>query len=289
MTKENEITIYGFDRDKIDLIRRTIAKGATDDELKLFLYQCQRTGLDPFSRQIVFLKYKTREGDRMSIITSIDGYRLIADRTGKYAGSDDYRFDEGLTEFEHIQSGRGNPTTATCTVYKLVKNMRVPFTATVRWDEYYPGDGKGFMWNKMPYLMLGKCAEALALRKAFPVELSGIYTREEMEQAGVGDDEIIEVRAETEPIQTQPEHPSQEQNKVRSWRPEQIRALMEQYPQIKHPKHAVGVLNLSSRLTPETPVDITLAWVKLYRDARDNGKMEKREAASVADAEIFGN
>jgi hypothetical protein len=69
------------------------------------------------------------------------------------------------------------------TVYKIIGNVRCPFTASARWDQYYPGDEQGFMWRKMPHLMLGKCAEALALRKAFPAELSGLYIKEEMDQA----------------------------------------------------------------------------------------------------------
>lgn len=167
-------------RDQIELAKRTVAVGATDDEFAMFLYQAKRTGLDPLSRQIHFVK---RQG-KGTIQTGIDGYRLIADRTGLYAGSDDYRFDEGLSSYEHGESDRGFPKTATVTVYKIVGGQRAPFVATARWDEYYPGDKQGFMWRKMPYLMLGKCAEALALRKAFPAELSGVYTNEEMEQAG---------------------------------------------------------------------------------------------------------
>ncbi len=169
-TTQNALT---FSRDQVDLIKRTIAKGATDDELKLFLYQCEKRGLDPLSRQIYFQKRKTKSGDQMTILTAIDGYRLIADRTGKYAGNDEPVFDE-----------EASPSKATSTVYKIVGGVRCPFTATARWHQYYPGDAQGFMWNKMPHLMLGKCAEALALRKAFPEELGGLYVEEEMHQAG---------------------------------------------------------------------------------------------------------
>lgn len=181
----NANAVMTFDRDKIELIKRTVAKNATDDQLALFLHQAQRTGLDPLARQIhCIMRWNSKDQRHdMSIQTAIDGYRLIADRTGKYAGSDDYLFDEGLTQYQMIQEGR-KPTTATVTVYKLAGGIRAPFTATAVWESYYPGDKQGFMWRKMPYLMLGKCAEALALRKAFPAELSGVYIREEMEQAG---------------------------------------------------------------------------------------------------------
>ena len=87
-----------FSSEQLDLIRRTIAAEASDDELALFLYQAKRAGLDPLSRQIHLVgRYDRKAGRKVHTIqTSIDGYRLIADRTGRYAGSDDYRFDEGL-------------------------------------------------------------------------------------------------------------------------------------------------------------------------------------------------
>lgn len=156
---------------KIDLIRRTVAAGATHDELELFFHQARRAGLDPLAKQIYYVK---RKGKGV-IQVGIDGLRLIADRTGKYAGSDDAIF-EGYTE-------RGHPSKAKVTVYKMVQGQRCPFSATARWDEYYPGDDQGFQWRKMPHAMLSKCAEALALRKAFPADTSGLYIHEEMDQA----------------------------------------------------------------------------------------------------------
>jgi phage recombination protein Bet len=180
----------GWDRDKIELVKRTICKDASDDELALFQHVCQRTGLDPFARQIyaVFRNSKLPNGSWgrvMGIQTGIDGYRAIAERTGCYAGS-----DEAVFEFE---AGEGHPTKASVTVWKMVHGQRVPFSASARWSEYVQTDKSGNptkFWAQMPYLMLSKVAEALALRKAFPNDLSGLYTREEMMQAENGSEAI---------------------------------------------------------------------------------------------------
>lgn len=175
---------YGFEASKVQLIKSIVAVGATDDELALFLYTAQRTGLDPLAKQIYCIK---RQG-KMTIQAGIDGYRLIADRTGKYAGNDDPVFGP-----DHQVGNTTAPTSATVTVWKMVAGVRCPFTSTARWSEYCPGGNQAFMWQKMPYLMLGKCAEALALRKAFPAELSGIYTDAEMDQAGQEQPRIVDV------------------------------------------------------------------------------------------------
>lgn len=171
--------IADFDAEQVDLIRRTIAKECTDDELVLFLHQCRRTGLDPFSRQIHAVKRWDSSQNRkvITIQTGIDGLRLIAERTGKYAGNDDPQYD--TEESTH-------PKKATVTVWKMVSGQRVPFTRSARWAEFVQTNKDGGLtrfWAKMPYLMLGKVAEALALRAAFPQELSGIYSNEEMHQA----------------------------------------------------------------------------------------------------------
>lgn len=190
LAKQNTSITGGMSAEQVQLIKNTIAKDATDDELKLFLYTANRTGLDPLTRQIHFVKRMVsknvggqwvKEG-QMTIQTGIDGYRAIATRTGELAGEDDVIFDS---------EDKDHPNKATVTVYRLVKGNRVGFTASARWEEYVQqyndyktGENKlGPMWKKMPYLMLAKCAASLAYRKAFPNDLSGVYTNEEMEQA----------------------------------------------------------------------------------------------------------
>ena len=166
-------------QDQIDLILRTVAEGCDGDELDLFLYQANRLGLDPLNRQI----HAVKRGRKMSIQVGIDGYRLIADRTGRYAGNDEPVYPQIGEHYTDDGVVARYPEAATVTVWKLVDGVRCPFTATALWDEYCPDGDQAFMWRKMPFLMLAKCAEALALRKAFPAELSGVYIDEEMHQA----------------------------------------------------------------------------------------------------------
>lgn len=177
--KTEEVSIYDkYDKDQLQLIKDTVCKGATNNELKLFLYAAKKSGLDPLTRQIYSIARRSKNKKtgqwetHRTIQTGIDGYRLIADRTGQYAGSDDAIFDNEKT-----------PNKATVTIYKMISGQRCPYTASARWYEYFPGEKQGGMWSKMPCTMLAKCAEALALRKAFPAELSGVYTNEEMYQA----------------------------------------------------------------------------------------------------------
>lgn len=146
-------------------------------DFMLFLYTAKRLGLDPLARQLYpVFRFDTRQGrEVMSIQTGIDGYRAVAQRTGEYLGSDDAVFEE-----------KGNlPTKATVTVYKLnkVTGDKVAITASARWSEYSQKNNP--IWGNMPFNQLAKCAEALALRKAFPADLSGVYVEEEMHQADV--------------------------------------------------------------------------------------------------------
>lgn len=173
------VTTASWTREQIDLIKATVAKGATDNELQLFLYTAKHTGLDPLMKQIHAVKRWNRAENRemLAIQTGIDGYRLIAARTGQHMGTEDAVFD--VEDAPH-------PNKATVTVYRLVHGEKVPFTASARWSEYVQTVKDGApnsFWARMPYGMLAKCSEGLALRKAFPAELSGVYTHEEMGQA----------------------------------------------------------------------------------------------------------
>jgi phage recombination protein Bet len=180
-------------REQIDLVKRTIAKGTTDDELQMFVKTCERTGLDPFARQIYAVKrWDGRERrEVMSIQVSIDGFRLIADRACRARGflrSEEptlYCGDDAVWREEWLASTP--PTAAKYTTVIVGPNgLTARFTAVARFAAYCQKtkDGRpSGLWGGMPEVMIAKCAEALALRKAFPAELSGLYTTDEMAQA----------------------------------------------------------------------------------------------------------
>lgn len=171
-----------FSAPELDVIKNVIAKGATDTELKMFVAMAQKLGLDPLSKQIHCVKRRAKLangdlGDAMTIVVGIDGYRLVADRTGRYCPgrAPTYEYDDD-----------GRVTSATAYVLKLAGGAWHEVSAIAFLGEYAQTNKDGqptAMWAKMPRLMLAKCAEALVLRRAFPAELSGVYTEDEMTQA----------------------------------------------------------------------------------------------------------
>ena len=159
------------------LISSTIAPNCTADELKLFAYACQRTGLDPFSKQIYAIKRGGAGGSKMTIQVGIDGLRAVAERTGQLDGSETF-FCGPDGEWKDVWLAKEPPAAAKTIVYR--KGASHPFTATARFDDF---NAKQNLWLKMPAVMIGKCSECACLRKAFPADLSGLYSVDEMEQA----------------------------------------------------------------------------------------------------------
>jgi phage recombination protein Bet len=167
--------ITQWTQEQTALISSTIAPGCTPDELKLFSYACQRSGLDPFSKQI----YAIKRGGKMSIQVGIDGLRSVAERSGQLDGSATFWIgDTEGSQWSDVWLGSKPPAAAKTIIYR--KGCSHPFVGVARFQDYNAGQG---LWSKMPAAMLAKCSEALALRKAFPADMSSLYTADEMEQA----------------------------------------------------------------------------------------------------------
>ncbi len=166
-----------FTEQQEEMIRANFSTGATKSEFEVLMAIAKARKLNPLLKQVYFVKRKDKKlnKDVWSVQVSIDGLRAIAERTGAYDGQDEPEFEYNADK-EIIL--------ARVKVYK--KGVSRPFVGVARWDEYvqksYEGNPTKF-WADMPYTMLGKCAEALAIRKAFPEDSGGLYVSEEMMQA----------------------------------------------------------------------------------------------------------
>jgi len=158
----------------------------TNVELAAFMHLCQRRDLDPFTGQIHLVgRYDSRKGRKVyRSQTSIDGYRIVAQRSGEYAGQTEPQWCGPDGKWVDVWLAEEAPSAARIGVHRV--GFVQPVYAVAKWSSYAQKNKKGELtglWRNMPDHMLAKCAEALALRKAFPQDLSGLYTTEEMGQS----------------------------------------------------------------------------------------------------------
>jgi phage recombination protein Bet len=178
-----------WDENQLAVLYQTgIGKDVSRAELTAFLHECQRRRLDPFTRQIYLIGRRNKQEGRKVYRsqTSIDGFRLIARRAADEA-KESIEYEEPVW---YDNAGHGHEVwladqpPAACKVVVLRDGKRFPVIA--RYAAYVQTDSNDRptgMWRKMSDTMIAKCAEALSLRMAFPEELGGIYTEEEMAQA----------------------------------------------------------------------------------------------------------
>jgi len=183
----SESAVRQFSDKEVALLKRTICQDATDEELSMFIQNCKRYGLDPFTGQIHAVKRWDKNAGRevLNVQVGIDGFRLIADRTGRWQGTLGPYWCGQDADWTDVWLSGDFPAAAKVGV--LRSDFSEPRWAIARWDAYVATKKNGdprFMWRQMPAHMLAKCAEALALRSAFPNDLSGLYTDAEMDQAG---------------------------------------------------------------------------------------------------------
>lgn len=181
------ISTLGWKAEQIDVIRRSVAKDANASELYQFLYLCKEYDLDPFKREIYFMK----SGGNPSIITGIDGFRKSARRDPNYEGVQSFAVKEGdefsvdaasYTVHHKFGAKRGKVIGAWA---RADAKGRKPVLVYVDFDEF---NKKQMNWNSMPGVMIAKVAESHAIRRQFG--LAGLYTKEEM---GVADTQPVQV------------------------------------------------------------------------------------------------
>ena len=178
----------GWDHEMLQLIKRTVAVGLNDVELAYFSRVCQATGLNPIQKQIYAYKF----GQKLIIQTGVDGYRLIASRTGEYEGQTAPQWCGEDGEWVDAWLTKTLPAAARVGVYR--KGFREPLVAVVTWAEF--GGGSNENWKTRPAHMLAKTAEVHALRRAFPNETAGVAIAPDPDAAETGaPPEVLLVRA----------------------------------------------------------------------------------------------
>jgi phage recombination protein Bet len=174
-----------FSQQQLALIKRTVAKDCNDLEFDTYIELCKARGLNPLLRHAFAQVYSKNDKDKrqMVIVVSREGQRSLAERTKAY------RPDERAPRFAECEKSDKNPAgllSAEVSVYKHSHGEWFPVTEVAYWEEYAPNPPKD-LWRKMPRVMLAKCAEMAALRKAFPDDFGGLYGEAEIDRGEVLD------------------------------------------------------------------------------------------------------
>ena len=175
--EQNNNVPHKWTDDEINTIKNTVAKGASDSELKMFLSLASAHGLNPFQHEIWFVKM----GGQNAIITARDGYLKIAQNNPHFRGmesdviysGDKFRKDKDGITHEYTLANRGHIVGAYATVYRDDRDKPAYFFAP--FDNY---NKRGGVWQQYPHAMIIKVAEAMALKRAFAI--NGLVTQEEV-------------------------------------------------------------------------------------------------------------
>jgi phage recombination protein Bet len=271
-----------LDDERRTLLKDQLNPDLSDGELALFAEVCQRVNLDPFARQIYAVKRWNNQLKRkvMTVQTSIDGFRLVAQRTGEYAGQRG-PFWCG-SDGEWLADPKGNPRAwladeppAAAMVGTLRRGFAEPLWSIARFNAYAQRNKDGAltqMWSfpaGLGDLMIGKCAEALSLRRAFPQELSGLYTAEEMAQA------------DSAPPSTTPTlpAPADESPYVSETNAERLREQC-----VELGLDVAQVVTIATDGRTDDPAQVLKAEIGKVRDARD--RVAAIPTADIADEDV---
>ena len=170
-----------FTQRQIDAMRNTVAKGATDDEFEMFMHLAKTYQLDPFKKEIWFIKM----GGVPTIYASRDGFLSHAQRQPDFiemvshevCEGDEFSYDPITGEISHkITAKRGKVTMA----YSIMRRKNKPdHIVTVPFDEYFNAlSGKNGVWKSHPTMMIRKVTEVINCKQTCGIH--GLYAPEEM-------------------------------------------------------------------------------------------------------------
>ena len=178
-----------FTPEEVALVHRTYMEGASKDDVALFIATCERTGLDPFARQIMASSRNTQRNSQWIIVwtwlVTIDGLRKIAVDSGDYEGQEGPWWCGTDGQWQEVWTKPVPCFAAKVLVHR--KGFRTGLSGIAKYDSYVQKKKDGQpnnVWQNLGDHMTAKCAEALALRRAYPNEMAGLYTSDEMAQAG---------------------------------------------------------------------------------------------------------